>query len=170
MPVLPSITCLDPGWRTRFILSDLQTHPDYFRRVQAALSAIGAQASIETQRPFAEVKAANERSAIALVPSKWTEPFGRTALEAHAGGAALISSGTGGLPEISGEAALMLPSVTSEAIANAAETLITNDVLRERLAREGAARTRTLFDIRVLAAALDNFLTVVAAGGRAAGV
>jgi len=54
-----------------------------------------------------------------VVASKWAEPFGRVTLEAHAGGAALISSGTGGLSEISGDAALYLEAVTGPVIASA---------------------------------------------------
>jgi glycosyltransferase involved in cell wall biosynthesis len=146
-----------PDWKARFILSQMDVHPDYSAEVRRILSSLGSQAEIGVQRPFAEVKAAYERAAIAIVPSKWTEPFGRTALEAHAGGGALISSGTGGLAEISGETALMLPSVTPDAIARGVETLIKDPGLRERLAREGAARVRNHFDIKRQAMRLDEF-------------
>ena len=154
-----------PEWQARFILSATDVYPEYFQRVQATLSGLGAQAAVEVQRPFAEVKAAVERAAIALVPSKWIEPFGRAALEAHAGGAAVISSGTGGLAEVSGETALMLPTVTADAIAAAIETLIRDEALRERLAQKGMERARGRFDIRTQAARLDAFCHAVARGG-----
>ncbi len=38
-------------------------------------------------------------SSISVVPSKWEEPFGRTAMESAAYGCATITSGRGGLPE-----------------------------------------------------------------------
>ena len=38
-------------------------------------------------------------SAISVVPSKWQEPFGRTAMESAAAGCATITSTKGGLPE-----------------------------------------------------------------------
>ena len=38
---------------------------------------------------------------IAVVPSRWEEPFGRTALEASSRGCATIISNRGGLPETS---------------------------------------------------------------------
>jgi glycosyltransferase involved in cell wall biosynthesis len=151
-----------PGWRARFILSDVEIHRSYFERVRAALAACGQQAEIQVQRPFAEVKAAYEQAAIALVPSKWTEPFGRTALEAHAGSAALISSGTGGLAEISGDGALMLPEVTPNAIASAIPMLIADQPLRESLAHQGAAHARTYFGIEMQAARLDAFCATIA--------
>ena len=46
------------------------------------------------------------RAAIVIVPSRWNEPFGLTALEALACGAPLIVSPRGGLPEVAGEAAV----------------------------------------------------------------
>ena len=97
----------------------------------------------------------------------WAEPFGRTALEAHAGGAALISSGTGGLSEISGGAALTLPSVTPHSIAASIRTLIENSELRHRLAREGAERVRARFDIKTQSSRLDGFCQAVASGAAA---
>lgn len=150
-----------PDWRARFILSATDMHPEYFQRVQATLGTLGRQAEIAVQRPFSEVKAAVESATIALVPSKWAEPFGRTALEAHAGGAAVISSGTGGLAEVSGETAFMLPAVTAEAISAAIETLISDAALRERLAQEGMKRAQERFDIGMQAARLDAFYETV---------
>jgi glycosyltransferase involved in cell wall biosynthesis len=150
-----------PGWRARFILSNLAVHPDYVAAVREALAPLGEQAIIEEQRPFAEVKAAYEQAAIAVVPSKWDEPFGRTALEAHAGGAALISSGTGGLAEVSGKAALVVQEVTADALGTALSVLITDEGLRGRLADAGAKRVSEHFDIATQAARLDDFCEAI---------
>jgi glycosyltransferase involved in cell wall biosynthesis len=40
------------------------------------------------------------RSSIAVVPSVWAEPFGIVVIEAMAGGAAVVASAVGGIPEI----------------------------------------------------------------------
>ena len=153
-----------PGWRARFILSTVQVEPQYFASVQAALAPLGDRAQIEVQQPFSVVKAACERAAIALVPSKWAEPFGRTALEAHAGGAALISSGTGGLREASGEHALYLPEVSAGAIVEAIEMLIGAPELRANFAIGGAAWARQRLSVQVQAEKLDGFLTTMSQG------
>lgn len=145
------------GWTATFIVSEAKRHADYFAQVQAALAPLGPRAMVRVNQPFAQVKAASERAAIALIPSKWAEPFGRTCLEAHAGGAAVISSGTGGLREISGAAAAYLDAVTPQAIAGALAALIDDAVLRERLAAEGRARVAALFDLAVVAGRLDDF-------------
>jgi glycosyltransferase involved in cell wall biosynthesis len=147
----------------RFILSEVGVHAGYFADVRSALTVLGQQSVIEVQRPFSEVKAAFENAAIAIVPSKWPEPFGRTALEAHAGGAALITSATGGLAEISADAAVRLSAVSPQAIAEAASTLITDAALRETLVRAARERVAALFDIRTQADRLDAFCEAVAA-------
>ena len=41
------------------------------------------------------------KSEIAVIPSRWEEPFGRTSLEAASRGSAVIISDRGGLPETS---------------------------------------------------------------------
>jgi len=147
-----------PGWRGHVILSSIDEKPKYAARVFDVLNNSPNVFRVETNRPFGEVKAANERVAVAVVPSKWVEPLGRTALEAHAGGAALISSGTGGLTEISGETALMLPEVSPKAIETALSHLLMDEVQRARLARAGATRVREFFDIRTHALRFDRFL------------
>lgn len=151
-----------PEWRARFILAETSTCPAYWAEVRNVLAALGDQVSIDLDQPHKSVRRAYERAAVALVPSKWIEPFGRTALEAHAGGAALISSGTGGLSEISGDTALRLPEVSSAAIKRALVTLLTDEGMRAGLAREGAKRVRSLFDIRDQAERLDRFLGAIA--------
>ncbi len=51
------------------------------------------------------------KSEIAVIPSRWEEPFGRTALEASSRGCATIISNTGGLPETSQKIDLMRNSL-----------------------------------------------------------
>jgi glycosyltransferase involved in cell wall biosynthesis len=136
-----------PDWDAVFVLSEPERNPAYFCRVEAALAPAGARAQLLTCIPFQSVKELNEVAAIAVVASKWREPFGRTALEAHAGGAALISSGAGGLREISGDCAAYLDQVTGEAIAEALSALAADETRRARLARDGAERVRRLFSL-----------------------
>lgn len=134
-----------PAWGAVFVVSEPERNPTYFDAVKAALAPMGPRAELLTGVPFSRIKALNESVAISLVPSKWIEPFGRTAVEAHAGAATLVSSGTGGLREISGDCALYLEAVTPEAIETALARLAQDPSLAEELAREGAARARHLW-------------------------
>jgi glycosyltransferase involved in cell wall biosynthesis len=110
-----------------------------------------------------------ERAAIALTPTLIREAFGRAALEAHAGGAALVSSGRGGLREVSGDACLYADPDKPASLAHALDRLIRNEALRNRLALEGRLRAQRLFDIRACAADLDDFYEEVAAQAAVSG-
>ncbi len=151
-----------PDWRATFILSEIETHPQYAERCFRILASLPAQTKILTDISHRIVREANSRAAIALVPSKWREPFGRTALEAHAGGAALISSGTGGLSEISGDAALYLKEITPNAIRAALLTLIDDPAERERLGQAGMRRINSRFTIDLVSSRMDEFVSEIA--------
>jgi glycosyltransferase involved in cell wall biosynthesis len=147
-----------PGWKCVFILSAVASQSDYVAHIRRTLEPLGAQAELLTGQPFAIAKNWNERAAIAVISSRIRETFGRTALEAHAGGAAVISSGNGGLREVSGEHALYLPRIGPAEIAQAVERLIANSAERDRLAAEGHARALSLFDINATAKTHDAML------------
>lgn len=149
-----------PEWRARFILSEPGRKPEYECRVLVVLSqpAISDRVVIEFSLSWECVRERYERAAIALVPSRWREPFGRTALEAHAGGAALISSGTGGLREVSGPFALFVAPDDIAGFAEAIKRLIDDEALRYRLAEEGARFVRERFSVETVAAVNDDFL------------
>lgn len=146
-----------PNWRADFVLSEEATHPEYFEKVKEVLKKLGERARLQLNRPYSEVKQRFESAAIAVIPSKWVEPFGRTCLEAHAGGAAVISSGTGGLRAISGDHALYIDPTNPRSIANALDALMTDDQLRRSLSKAGSERVSQLFDINTIAAHLDEF-------------
>ena len=89
-----------PDWRVRFALSRRAVDPVYLAAVEAALAPLGQRAKIEFDLQHDAIGEAFSNAAIALVPSVFQEPFGRTAIEAFAGGAALVTSMRGGLKEI----------------------------------------------------------------------
>ena len=156
-----------PEWKTIFMLNEVEADADYFSEIQTVLARLGPQATLKVQRPFSEVKAHMEHSSIAIVPSIVREAFGRTALEAHAGGAAVISSGSGGLREVSGENAIFLPAVTPKDIAQAVADLIENPNRREILTAAGRERAARLFDARTVAAVCDDVYIQALKGFRA---
>jgi glycosyltransferase involved in cell wall biosynthesis len=134
--------------------------------VKAALAPLGQRGEILSNVPFEQVKAGFESAAIALVPSVWDEPFGRTAIEAMAGGAALICSGRGGLGEVIGtdsDAAALRVEPTTEAISRAIERLAGDEMARTALAAAGQLRARQQFSIQRIAADYDGHLERIAA-------
>ena len=145
-------------WSATIILSEGAGHPAYARAVRSAAKLAGERLHVRWDVPHDVVRAYNERAAIALIPSVWDEPFGRTALEAHAGGAAVITSGRGGLKEISGPHGVYLVRVDAPHISGAIQHLIDQPAVREEMALSGFTRARSLYDIGDVARRFDNFL------------
>ena len=73
-----------------------------------------------------------EKSEIAIIPSRWEEPFGRTALEASSRGCATIISGTGGLSETT-DHAIKLKRLDAYNIEKEVIKLIKNNNLRKKI-------------------------------------
>jgi len=150
------------GWRAQFILSRLDRNDAYLERVRRALAPLGERADVQTDQPHSVVRRAYETAAIAIVPSIFPEPFGRTAVEAMAGGAALVSSRSGALPEVVGEAAITLDRVMPEAICAAVGRLIADDSLRAHYAAHGRRRVERYFQLQEQAQVLDRLYATVA--------
>lgn len=150
-----------PEWSARFILSATDREPNTVRALRAAAEPLGGRVRIDANLPYAEVKAAWEKSAIGVVLTKTPEPFGRTALEALASGAALLTSGLGGLAEVCGPHAEIANPADLEGLVVRLASLMDLPGLREKLARGGRARVASLYDIRAVAKRMDDFIDEV---------
>ncbi len=155
---LPSL----PGWSAQMLGGDRfgpnSPETPYVTQIRAA--ALAAGISFLGPRPHAEVMNAMAKAAIVVVPSRWPEPFGLTALEAIANGAALITTGSGGLAEIAGDAAVYVPASDPTALAAAIIALARDEPRRIALAAAGCARAQN-FDTPVIAAALETLRQTV---------
>lgn len=138
-------------WRAVFLGAG---DADYERAVKACLAPLGERVSLPGAVPFAEVAGHYSRSEIAVVPSICRESFGRTAIEAMAGGAALLTSGRGGLREVAAEAALYAEPTPGD-LAHGLERLLVDAQLRRRLAAAGRERVVNTYDIRRTVGRLD---------------
>ncbi len=144
-----------PGWQA-MLIGPARADSSYARRVAAALAPLGSRVIRCDFAPHDEVMATFRRAAIAALPSTWDEPFGRTALEAMAAGAAVIASRRGGLPEIVGDAGLILDQPTPASLSSALIDLARDDDGRGRFQHRARARAAKRFDIRLWAAYLDQ--------------
>ncbi len=149
--VLPQL----PGWRAEIIGAPRANPGAPDTPFLAALRprALAAGVSLLGYRPHTDVLAAMARAAIVTVPSRWPEPFGLTALEAMASGAALIAGSKGGLPEVAGDAAVYVDPDEPGALANAMLALARDHARRASLAAAGMVRARD-FDATQARAAL----------------
>ena len=70
------------------------------------------------------------------------EGFGLPPLEAMACGCPVITSNTSSLPEVVGDAAIMIDPYDVDALAKAMTEILTNDRLREEMVKKGLAQAR----------------------------
>ena len=80
-------------------------------------------------------------SEIAVVPSRWEEPFGRTALESSSRGCATIISNRGGLPETT-DYRVVLEKLNYQELYKSIKELILNPKIRKKLQKNGFNNVR----------------------------
>ena len=78
---------------------------------------------------------------IAVVPSRWEEPFGRTALEASSRGCATIISNRGGLPETT-EERILLKKLTANELYHQLKQLIINTDFRKKIQKKSISNVK----------------------------
>ncbi len=149
--VLPHL----PGWRAEMIGDDRFTRHSRPTPFTEQLHVRAARAGVRLcgYLPHADTMERMSRAAIAVVPSRWPEPFGLSALEAMAHGAALVCSRRGALPDVAGAGALYAnpeaPGATAAAILALAE-----DADRRAIFVACARARAAMFDTAAAAARL----------------
>lgn len=149
-----------PGWRAVLIGAD-RFRPDspatpFTEALRQTAEAAGVR--LFGYRDHAAVMAALSRAAIAVVPSRWQEPFGLAALEAMASGAALITTRRGGLAELTEGVSVATDPDDPTAMAQAIIALARDPAARETLARAGLDRARA-YDLPEARRRLDQLRT-----------
>ena len=158
-----------PEWSARFMVSDpvaADQEPETVRALRDMAEGFNGRIRVDSNVPYAEVKAAWESAAVGMVLTTGPEPFGRTALEALASGAALITSGRGGLAEICGPCGMTVDPGDADSLAAALGQLLDAPERRAELARAGRERVEQLFDIRTVARQMDDFIEACLGEGR----
>ncbi|MHB1228984.1 MAG: glycosyltransferase family 4 protein [Halothiobacillus sp.] len=150
--VLPNF----PQWRVRLIgaryFGQKGLHHTYERQLQQQVKSdpvLASQVQFEGYQRHAEVIAAFNSAAIVVVPSLWDEPFGRTALEGMAGGCAVIASNRGGLPEVVGDAGILVEP-TVDALARELTSLMSYPDYCAEIGARCAERAHTVFEPSVI--------------------
>lgn len=161
---LAEVLPIAPDWRAEILASHWHKHSKWAEVAIQPLHHFGDRATVRRDQPLAAVQDTLKRAAIVVVPSRYEEPFGLAALEAHAAGAAVISSGSGGLREASGPHAHYIDPVTPKTIAEAITALINHPEQRRTLASAGQAFVLQTHTPAQRAAELDALRGAVVVG------
>ena len=122
------------------------------------LEAKGLKSRIEFHHGIgaAEIVDLYAQASIAVVPSEY-EGFGFPAAEAMACEVAVVSTSGGALPEVVGDAGIIVPCKNAEALAEGIRTLLKDKQLRDRLAVQGRQRVKEQFNWDTVAAQLTDY-------------
>lgn len=120
---------------------------DYGRLLRASVERL-RHAGIRVDLPGfltrERLAAALSRSAVHVVPSRWDEPFGLTALEGMASGAAVVVAERGGLPEVVADAGARVAPDDPAALADVLAQLLTDGERRARCGDQARARAERM--------------------------
>jgi glycosyltransferase involved in cell wall biosynthesis len=153
---LAAVLDKNADWRGALMLGDWDRHAEWATPRIEALARFGDRVEIHKSASLPQVQAVTRRAAIAVTPSFVAEALGLSALEAHAAGAALISSGRGGLREASGDHAVYVDPPQAPDLTRALAALVANDDERVAMARAGQDFVASVHAPAVRSAQLDD--------------
>ena len=152
-----------PQWRAVFLgawgFGHSAGKSDYEQQVYAALTTVASQVEFRGHVPHSEVMATLAQSLVAVVPSTCAEAFGRVALEAMSMRNAVMVSSFGALPEIVGDAAIVLPEVSKIALAQQLTALLHSSERIDRVAAACQRRAHQQFNLNCIVHKLDAIRT-----------
>jgi glycosyltransferase involved in cell wall biosynthesis len=137
--------------------------PSDATRQQLRQLALGDRVTFASGLPDAEYARVLASAEVAVVPSMY-EGFSLPAVEHMASGTPLIASRAGALPEVTGEAALLVPPGDSEELSAALRGLLDDPAARAQLATRGLERVGMRFAWPAVAAATETLYRKVING------
>ncbi len=130
-------------------------------RMEALAARLGVPARFAGGVPAEQVPDAMATLDVLVVPSLtvpgWAEQFGRVALEGMFSGVSVITSDSGALPEVVGDAGIVVPEGDVTSLARELSRLGQDESLRIRLGEAGRARALSVFSPDAIARSLENF-------------
>ena len=135
--LVTAFEAMEPGWKLVLAGSEGYGASEIFDRIDRS----PRRQSIHTPGylPDAQLQSLYERASMFVFPSL-DEGFGIPVLEAMANGVAVITSNRSSLPEVAGDAAILVDPENDEELLFAMKTLASQEGLRRELVERGIAR------------------------------
>lgn len=133
-----------------------------FPALQALVSELGAQSYVDFPGVIAESEKISllQRCAMYLQPSRY-EGFGLSILEAMSCGAPVVTSRTGAIPEVGGDAVRYAPDIAPETIAETVNRLLIDTSGLKSLSSKARERAVTQFSIERRASELKTVIDAI---------
>jgi glycosyltransferase involved in cell wall biosynthesis len=154
-----------PGRRTRLVLAGdgpLRTE------VLRAAAATGGGVIHRPPMPYATMHELYNAADLCVLPSKpirrWEEQFGYALVEAMASGVAVVGSRSGAIPEVTGDAGVLVAPGEAADLATAVARLLAHDAKRAALGRAARNRAEKHFSLDVAGPRLLDFYGRLDAG------
>lgn len=116
---------------------------------------VGYKNIIVKRVPYQKIHTEYQKADIFCLPSRstktWEEQYGMCLVEAMASGLPIVTTDTGAIPEVCGQAALYSPQRSSDSLKKNLEYLIYNQNIREKMGQEARKRAEKHFDHRLTA-------------------
>ncbi|HEY0188899.1 MAG TPA: glycosyltransferase family 4 protein [Cellulomonas sp.] len=140
---------------------DAGARPSPFEQeVRARAATLGDRVRLLPFTPRAEVAAVYRDADVVVVPSRWAEPFALTVLEGMASGVPVVASAVGGIPEVMGDAGVLVHPDDPDDLAAALAALADDETLRRGIGAR-CRRWAQEHDWSASRARLDAVLTEV---------
>jgi glycosyltransferase involved in cell wall biosynthesis len=149
----------------QLVLAGAQTPYEDVLRSEAARLGLEGAVAFPGYVSDGDLEGLYAAASVFVFPSL-NEGFGLPVLEAMARGVPVVTSTTSSLPEVAGDAALLVDPASVEQIARAASQVLTDPPLRERLVAAGRLRPEAFSWERAAAGTLESWRKALAARTR----
>ena len=164
--LLDALRLANAPWRALFVGGG-PMEPDLHRFA----AECSFRVHVETAARHDDVPAWLNAMTVLCAPSQttteWREQFGRMLIEAMACGVAVLSSDSGEMPHVVGDAGVVLPEDDARAWAREIDRLAADPLLRAERCARGLDRARSHFAWPIVARAHLDFFNAVMDGARA---